>query len=84
MKINQRKSFICGIKSINLSQKEYLFIKKNKPYSSPLRRDVVDRNGELIARNITAYHAAIKSSQIKNKENFILKIKNQSSLEDIS
>ena len=32
MKINQRKSFICGIKSTKLSQKEYLFIKKNKPW----------------------------------------------------
>ena len=40
-----------------------------------LRRDVVDRNGQLIARNITAYRAAIKPSLIKNKENFVIKIK---------
>ena len=32
MKINQRKSFICGIKSTSLSQNEYRFIKKNKPW----------------------------------------------------
>ena len=32
MKINLRKSFICGIKGTRLSQKEYMFIKKNKPW----------------------------------------------------
>ena len=32
MKINLRKSFICGIKGTRLSQKEYIFIKKNKPW----------------------------------------------------
>ncbi len=32
MKIKFRKSFICSIKSTNLSKKEYLFIKKNKPW----------------------------------------------------
>ena len=32
MKINLRKSFICGIKSTLLTKKEYLFIRKNKPW----------------------------------------------------
>ena len=32
MKIKKRKSFICGIKGTKLSQREYLFIKKNKPW----------------------------------------------------
>ncbi len=32
MKISQRKSFICGIKSTSLSQNEYIFLKKNKPW----------------------------------------------------
>ena len=32
MKINSRKSFICGIRGIKLSNKEYLFLKKNKPW----------------------------------------------------
>ena len=40
-----------------------------------LRRDIVDRNGDLIARNINSYHAAIKPNLIKNKDNFIIKIK---------
>ena len=67
--------FSISIFNISTEDTNHRVVKKNKSYSSPLRRDVVDRNGELIARNITAYHAAIKSSQIKNKENFILKIK---------
>ena len=38
-----------------------------------LRRDIVDRNGELISRNIKSFHAAINPKLIKNKENFIIK-----------
>ncbi len=56
MKINQRKSFICGIKSTNLSKKEYLFIKKNKPWG------VI-----LFQRNIKNINQAIKlTKSIKN------------------
>ena len=32
MKINLRKSFIFGVKGLKLSRKEYLFIKKHKPW----------------------------------------------------
>ena len=32
MKINLRKSFICGVKGLKLSRKEYLFIQKHKPW----------------------------------------------------
>ena len=40
-----------------------------------LRRDIVDRNGELISRNIKSFHAAINPSYIANKDNFILKLR---------
>jgi cell division protein FtsI (penicillin-binding protein 3) len=67
--------FSISIFSISIQEsnfKEY----KNTNHNYPLlRRDIVDRNGELMARNINSYHAAIKSSLIKNKENFILNIK---------
>ena len=36
-----------------------------------LRRDIVDRNGELISRNIKSFHAAINPSYVANKDNFI-------------
>ena len=49
--------------------------KKNSFYFTSLRRDIVDRNGILISRNIKSFHAAIKPNLIKNKENFLIKIR---------
>ena len=49
--------------------------KNNSSHFTPLRRDVIDRNGILISRNVKSYHAAIKPSLIKNKENFLINIK---------
>ena len=40
-----------------------------------LRRDIVDRNGELLSRNIKSYHAAVNPLLIKNKDNFLIKLK---------
>ena len=67
--------FSISIFSISI-QKSNSQVYKKVDYNYPLlRRDVLDRNGELMARNINSYHAAVKSVLIKNKENFILKIK---------
>ena len=41
----------------------------------PLRNDIVDRNGDYIARNIPVYHVAIKPNLIKDKRKFIIKLK---------
>ena len=67
--------FSISIFSISVQKSNFQGYKKAN-YNYPLlRRDVLDRNGELLARNINSYHAAIKSDLIKNKENFILNIK---------
>jgi len=67
--------FSISIFSISIQESNFRGIKK-ADYNYPLlRRDILDRNGELIARNISSYHAAVKPDLIKNKENFILKIK---------
>ena len=51
-------------------------ISKNHNYNfNPIRNDIIDRNGILLSRNITAYHAAIKPSFIKDKKKFLVKIK---------
>ena len=42
---------------------------------SLLRRDIVDRNGVLISRNIRSYHAAINPNLIIDKDNFLIKIR---------
>ncbi len=39
------------------------------------RRDIVDRNGVLISRNVKSYHAAVNPSLITNKENFLIKLR---------
>jgi cell division protein FtsI (penicillin-binding protein 3) len=67
--------FSISIFSISLQSSNFYAHKDGDKNSLTLRRDVVDRNGELIARNINSYHAAVKPNLIKNKENFIIKIK---------
>ena len=40
-----------------------------------LRRDIVDRNGIIISRNVKSFHAAINPSYVNNKENLLIKLK---------
>jgi len=42
---------------------------------SLIRRDIVDRNGILISRNINSNHAAVFPKLVKNKKNFIIKLR---------
>ena len=67
--------FSISIFSISIKPSSFNGYKNINQSHLKLRRDIVDRNGDLIARNINSYHAAIKPNLIKNKENFILKIK---------
>ena len=39
------------------------------------RRDIVDRNGILISRNINSSHVAVIPKLVKNKKNFIIKLR---------
>ncbi len=49
---------------------------KNYSYNfNPVRNDIVDRNGILLSRNVTAYHAAIKPKLVKDKKKFLVKLK---------
>ncbi len=68
---------IFSIKIIFVSLKSFeIYSNKNKSSNFiALRRDIVDRNGILISRNVKSYHAAIKPNLIKNKENFLIKIR---------
>ena len=61
--------FSISIFSISIQESNFQGYKK-VAYNYPLfRKDILDRNGELMARNINSYHAAIKPSLIKNKVN---------------
>ena len=39
---------------------------------SVLRRDIVDRNGVIISRNINSFHVAINPKQVKDKNKYLL------------
>ena len=64
------KIFFISLK--NLDSKNYV---KNYPVFKPVRNDILDRNGDPVARNIAVYHAAIKPNLIKDKKKFIIKLK---------
>ena len=64
--------FIFAIRIVHVSMNKvevYNFDKSQKKFSL-LRRDIVDRNNELISRNVKFFHAAIRPSLINNKDNF--------------
>ena len=67
--------FSIKIIFVSLKNLETYNKKNNLSHFIPLRRDVVDRNGILISRNIKSFHAAIKPNLIKNKENLLIKIR---------
>ena len=40
-----------------------------------LRRDIVDRNGTLLSRNVKSFHAAINPNLVQNKKKFLIKLR---------
>ena len=67
--------FSISITSISLQKSEIKKIENTKKSIISLRKDITDRNGILISRNITAYHAAVKTSLVKDKKKFLVKVK---------
>ena len=68
---------IFSIRIIQVSLNKFeIYNKQNEQRKfSLLRRDIVDRNGELISRNVKFFHAAINPAFVKNKDNFLLKLR---------
>ena len=67
--------FALKISYLSLKKPSGFYSKNHPLHFIPLRRDIVDRNGTIISRNVQSYHAAINPKLIKNKENFLLKIR---------
>ena len=67
--------FSIRIIHISLNKINYLNQESEIKKFTLLRRDIVDRNGSLISRNIQSYHAAINPTLIKNKDNFLIKMR---------
>ena len=69
--------FIFSIKIIYLSlhsDRNFVFNNNNLIITKE-RRDVVDRNGIILARNINIYSAGVRPKLIKDKKKFLLKIR---------
>ena len=67
--------FSIKIISVSIQENNFYNFKKNYGYFSPLRRDIVDRNGVLLSSNLISHHAAIRSNLVKNKEKFLINLK---------
>ena len=67
--------FSIKITHISLNKKNFLNIEKQSSKFSLIRRDIIDRNGTIISRNINTFHAAIDPKLVKDKKNFILKLR---------
>jgi len=67
-------SFSTKIFLVSLKETSVNKIKKTEK-SYVLRRDIVDRNGDLISRNIQSYHAAVRSNLIKNDKKLLINLK---------
>ena len=68
---------IFSIKIAHLSLSKTPVFNPENTYSkfSLTRRDIVDRNGVLISRNINSFHVAAIPKLIKDKKNFIIKLR---------
>ena len=67
--------FSIKITHISLNKKDIFNIAEQKSQFSLLRRDIVDRNDVIISRNIKTFHAAVNPKLIKDKKNFIIKLR---------
>ena len=67
--------FSIKITHISLNKKDIFSNEKQKTNFSLMRRDIVDRNGVIISRNINTFHAAIDPKLISDKKNFLIKLR---------
>ena len=67
--------FSIKITHLSLNKKNIFNAEKQKKQFSLKRRDIVDRNGVLISRNVNTFHAAVDPKLVKDKKNFLIKLR---------
>ena len=67
--------FSIKITHISLDKKNVFNLEKQKSDFSLIRRDIIDRNGIIISRNINTFHAAIDPKQVKDKKKFLVNLR---------
>ncbi len=67
--------FSFKIIHISLFKKDIFSFEDHKSKFSLLRRDIVDRNGVIISRNINTFHVAVDPKLVNDKKNFLIKLR---------
>ena len=67
--------FSIKITYISLNKKDTSFVEKQASKFSLMRRDIVDRNGVIISRNVKTFHVAVDPNLVKDKNNFLIKLR---------
>ena len=67
--------FSIKITHISLDKKNVSNIEKKTNQFTLERRDIVDRNGVIISRNVKTFHAAVDPKFLKDKNNFLIKLR---------
>ena len=67
--------FSIKIIHISLDNKNILNLVDQNSKFTLIRRDIVDRNDVIVSRNIDTFHAAVNPKQIKDKKNFLIKLR---------
>ena len=67
--------FSLKITIISLNKKNIFYQEMQNTKYALERRDIVDRNNIIISRNINTYHVAIDPKLIKDKKNFLIKLR---------
>ena len=69
--------FAIKVFLISIERPKKLIYHQTYSEFAPIRRDIVDRNGNLISSSIQMYNAAIRSNFVKDKKKLILKLQLQ-------
>ena len=67
--------FTIKITHLSLSKSSTFNQKTNSLKFTLIRRDIIDRNGVLISRNANSGHVAVIPKLVKNKKNFLIKLR---------
>ena len=67
--------FSIKITHLSLSKSSTFNQKTNSLKFTLIRRDIIDRNGVLISRNANSGHVAVIPKLVKNKKNFLIKLR---------
>ena len=67
--------FTIKITHLSLSKSSTFNQKTSSLKFTLIRRDIIDRNGVLISRNANSAHVAVIPKLVKNKKNFLIKLR---------